>query len=161
MKLSSEAPLRNRDWLLRKNGGGERIFLSFAGEIENLSLAFELAGTGEIRLSTLIEGNTHFLHTDRESIELALRHASPRDRELYLRGQELAESGATPTEGADAEALAFYNDLHGSLVYASGGTDWEILKWEDILLRGGTPHRRCSEPPGCVHTRHRRNTSHH
>ncbi|MBX9950787.1 MAG: hypothetical protein K2Y39_16575 [Candidatus Obscuribacterales bacterium] len=120
------------------NGGGTRIFLAFSGNIENLTLAIELAGTGEIQLSTLIEGNTHFLHTDRESIELALRHASPEDRALYLRGQVLAESGATPTEGPDAEALAFYNNLHGALVYASGGTDWEILKWEDILLRGGS-----------------------
>ncbi len=120
-----------------ENGGSDQIFLAFMDKIENLRLAIDLADAGEIRLLTLIRGNTHFLHIDRESIELALKHASPEDQALYLRGRQLAQTDETPADSADQEAINFYNELHTAMANASGA-DWELIKWEDILLRGGS-----------------------
>lgn len=74
---------------------------------------------GYISLTTIADANNkgYFGSSNRKNIELALQNATLEERQRYVHGREIANSGATPAaDSQDAKDLRFYQLTHDALI---------------------------------------------
>ncbi len=99
--------------------------------------AMDILHNGQVSLATIAADNTGTIFgwfDNKDAISNAAEHATDAERQLFAKGQQLAQAGGEPQSEEDKNALAFYNSLHSA--FAKAGNDNEPLKWEDRLLHG-------------------------
>lgn len=89
----------------------------------NNPIARDFINQGYISLETIADANNEgYFGNNRKNVELALQNATLEERQRYVRGQELAASGANPApDSQDAKDLRFYQLTHDALVSLSRG----------------------------------------
>ena len=120
-----------------KNAGVDRQIDTAFGGVER-SRAHDFLARGGDSLLSLIDGNNHFYHTNRDGITQALTHAGADEKELFAKGEKIAKTvGNDQTKAQhlandDKNALAFYQKIHQAL--ESAGSEREVGVWEAQLL---------------------------
>ncbi len=116
------------------NHGRKKIEAAFSGDEREIALAY--AERGHANIAHLIEGDTHWWHSNKEAISSLLSNPSQLDMEQFGRGKELAASKTQLEAGSkDEQALNFYTRVHKAL--SAAGTPREVAIWESTLC-GGT-----------------------
>lgn len=136
--IFQEAFITTRDSQVRDEYSSETKAAQIDGAFGNdAAIARDYVDAGHIKLSTLVRGDTHWWHKDKNHIEYSLANASKEEHSLYLRGMDLAyKTGNKNHLPEDEKAVKFYNDLKDALSHASGSPR-ELAQWEAELTRGG------------------------
>lgn len=141
-------------------GPGRRAFDdAFLDDDDDFKKAQSYLDYGELSIAIALDHNGGFLglNTDEGGIETLLRNASPRQRELYTRGREIALNRLDASNPEDRLALRYYQsvyfyiakdepndndpwyvDLYEYAVPDGGNaeSDVEFLMWEALLMYG-------------------------
>lgn len=125
-----------RHLLMNGHNVPERINIQFPENDRNL--AIDYLETGGARLSTLVRGDTHWLHTNKDAILQACNNVSDAEKELFRLGRSIAIEGneVSSLSESEREALQFYNDVHSA--FSTAAYEWEVLGWESLLLYDNT-----------------------
>jgi hypothetical protein len=101
--------------------------------------AIDFVETGTIRTLTLIRNDIKLLHTDQDSINFALQHATPAEQAQFREGLEVAINNsirkANGELGPFPEPNDTYKQFHEALDKGSR-TPRELAMWEAQLSRG-------------------------
>ena len=106
--------------------------------------ALDYAQYGKLSAASQVLDDTVWYGDNEKDIEDTLSKLSDRERELYMKGKEIASSPTAATSPSDIEALFYYQKLHAALYGAAGkfyayGADAELGKWEDMIaVKGGS-----------------------
>ncbi|HEY9679689.1 MAG TPA: FHA domain-containing protein [Drouetiella sp.] len=98
-------------------------------------VALDYLQEGRISLATIAKQDTgKWIFDNKDNLELAAKNASPKERQDYAAGRDLAESGNAPANDQEKQQLDYYNKIHAAL--KNGGNDREVSIWEDELIHG-------------------------
>jgi pSer/pThr/pTyr-binding forkhead associated (FHA) protein len=125
--------VKAREELQKDTDFQKKFNLAFSGE--NSGQAHDILKEGRASLTSIADRDTHHflgVYDNKENLELALTHASDKERELYIQGRALA--GKKDLTGSDAQALQFYNQLH--MTFLRDGNAREATQWEADLVYG-------------------------
>ena len=87
---------------------------------------------GCVSIATIVDGDTHWYHTNKDDITRAVTGASDKDRADFKRGEEITQKSIRPPYSAeDQRALDFYNNVDKALHGA--GNDRETDTWKAQL----------------------------
>ncbi|MBI2811295.1 MAG: hypothetical protein HYX67_10765 [Candidatus Melainabacteria bacterium] len=111
------------------DGGMQKIDDAFDGG--DRQIAKDYLTRGCVSIATIVDGDTHWYHTNKDDITRAVTNASDKDRADFKRGEELSEKQQKPTTPEDQRALDFYNSVNDKLKDA--GNDRESDKWKAQL----------------------------
>lgn len=120
---------------MKANGVDKRIEDQFYwnGSLE-IQIAKDYVNLGTVSLATLVNGDNHWWHTNRDEIARVMTNASPDEVKRFMDGRDLFNSGAKPAAGTpEDKALQFYTKLHEALT--SAGDKREAALWEAQLTR--------------------------
>jgi len=107
------------------NGGTQKIDDSFGGG--DAQIAKDHLSHGTVSIATIINGDTHWYHTNKDDITGAVTNASDQDRQDFMHGERLANSAQQPQTDADKRALEFYNSVDKS--FHNSGNEREATAW--------------------------------
>ncbi len=114
------------------SGGLQKIDKTFGSDDRDTAHSYADQGAGS--LAMLIEGSSHWYHTNKESItQMVTSQATDLDRQRYTRGKELADKNTTASTPEDKVAADFYKRVHDGL--SSAGSKLEVQKWEAQLMK--------------------------
>ncbi|MBS1953410.1 MAG: hypothetical protein JST89_04440 [Cyanobacteria bacterium SZAS-4] len=111
------------------DGGMKKIDDAFDGG--DRQIAKDYLTRGCVSIATIVDGDTHWYHTNKDDITRAVTNASEKDRADFKRGEELSEKHIQPTTPEDQRALDFYKNVNDKLKDA--GNDRETDKWKAQL----------------------------
>jgi hypothetical protein len=111
------------------NDGAKKIDQAFDGS--DAKIAKDYATRGEVSLSTIVDGDTHWYHTNRDDITRAVKSVSDQDRVDFIQGEKLAKSHIEPVSVDDKRAAAMYKSVNDSL--HNVGTEREADLWKAQL----------------------------
>ncbi|MBS1957316.1 MAG: hypothetical protein JST89_24220 [Cyanobacteria bacterium SZAS-4] len=100
------------------------------------AIALDYLNFGRAQLATVAAQDTHWLHTNKEAIVVALENATEEDRKKFARGREVARQDPNTLNAEDLAAYNFYQTLHKALTNAA--YNWEVAGWESTLLHEGS-----------------------
>lgn len=112
-----------------QDGGMKKIDDAFEGG--DRQIAKDYLTRGCVSIATIVDGDTHWYHTNKDDITRAVTNASDKDRADFKRGEELSEKNLQPATAADQRALDFYRSVNEKLNDA--GNDRETDKWKAQL----------------------------
>lgn len=115
--------------LFMGSGGLSRIDRTFTGD--DRATARDYATHGRANLGYLIEGNEHWYHTNKDEINRLVTNPAGEDRDMFVKGRQLADAGKGAASPEDTKALEFYNRVHDGLKNA--GNAREVADWEAKL----------------------------
>lgn len=116
------------------DGGMKKIDDAFDGG--DRQIAKDYLTRGCVSIATIVDGDTHWYHTNKDDITRAVTNASDKDRADFKRGEELSEKHLKPGTPEDQRALDFYNSVNKQLNDA--GNDRETDKWKAQLRNNET-----------------------
>jgi hypothetical protein len=111
------------------NDGAKKIDQAFDGA--DAKIAKDYATCGKVSLSTIVDGDTHWYHTNRDDITRAVKSVSEQDRADFSRGERLSKSPTEPVSADDKRAAAIYKNINDSLNHV--GTEREADLWRAQL----------------------------
>ncbi|CAN5421123.1 hypothetical protein BH10CYA1_BH10CYA1_02580 [soil metagenome] len=111
------------------DGGMKKIDDAF--DSGDRQIAKDYLTRGCVSIATIVDGDTHWYHTNKDDITRAVTNASDKDRADFKRGEELSDKHLQPTTPDDQRALDFYNNVKDKLKDA--GNDRESDKWKGQL----------------------------
>ncbi|RTL38775.1 MAG: hypothetical protein EKK48_20260 [Candidatus Melainabacteria bacterium] len=112
------------------DGGMKKIDDAFDGG--DRQIAKDYLTRGCVSIATIVDGDTHWYHTNKDDITRAVTNASDKDRADFKRGEEIKEQNVRPPYSPeDQRALDFYNNVSSKLKDA--GNDREADKWKAQL----------------------------
>lgn len=111
------------------DGGMKKIDDAFEGG--DRQIAKDYLTRGCVSIATIVDGDTHWYHTNKDDITRAVTNASDKDRADFKRGEELSEKHLQPSTPEDQRALDFFNNVNKQLKDA--GNDRETDKWKAQL----------------------------
>ncbi len=116
------------------DGGMKKIDDAFDGG--DRQIAKDYLTRGCVSIATIVDGDTHWYHTNKDDITRAVTNASDKDRADFKRGEELSDKNIKPSTPEDQRALDFYNNVNKQLKDA--GNDRESDKWKAQLRNNET-----------------------
>lgn len=112
------------------DGGMKKIDDAFDGG--DRQIAKDYLTRGCVSIATIVDGDTHWYHTNKDDITRAVTNASDKDRADFKRGEEIKDKHLQPPYSPeDQRALDFFNSVSGKLKDA--GNDREADKWKAQL----------------------------
>ncbi len=112
------------------DGGMQKIDDAFSGG--DRQIAKDYLTRGCVSIATIVDGDTHWYHTNKDDITRAVTNASDKDRADFKRGEEIKEQNIHPPYSPeDQRALDFYNNVSDKL--GDAGNDRETDKWKAQL----------------------------
>lgn len=114
----------------KANDGYKRIDQAFWDGADR-QIAKDYLERGTVSIATIVDGDTHWYHTNKGDITRAMEHATEQDRKDFKRGEELALTGQSPQTPEDQRAYDFYRKVDKALHGA--GNDRETALWEAKL----------------------------
>jgi hypothetical protein len=107
------------------NGGQDKINQAFDGG--DAKVATDYANKGYVGLNAIVEGDTHWYHTNKDDIARAVDAAQPDERAQFQLGKKLADSGQAPQTEAEKQAVNFYQQTEQA--FHSAGNEREAQIW--------------------------------
>lgn len=117
-----------RDRFIADNGY-KKIEDAFDGGDEQISKDYLERGC--VSIATIVRGDTHWYHTNKDDITRAMEHATEQDRRDFELGESIKLGGRKPANADEQRALDFYNNVDNALHGA--GNDREVALWEAKL----------------------------
>ncbi len=79
-------------------------------------IATDYLHRGTVSLATVVNGDHHFWHTNKDEIARVVSLATEQEQAQYQRGMQLSKTNQQTTlNSSDSEALGFYNKLSSAL----------------------------------------------
>lgn len=107
------------------NGGQEKINKAFSGG--DAQVATDYANKGYVGLNTIVNGDTHWYHTNKDDIGRAVDNAQPDEKAQFQLGKKVADSGQAPQNDAERQAVNFYQQAEQA--FHSAGNEREAQIW--------------------------------
>ncbi|HEY9676693.1 MAG TPA: hypothetical protein V6C76_01730 [Drouetiella sp.] len=123
-----DAPQSARDKFIAADGMNK---IDTAFECKDTQIAKDFLQRGAVSLATIVDGDTHWYHTNKDDITRAVSNATEKDRTDFKRGEELALKHQDATNPEDKRALDFYNSVNKAL--GGAGNEREVDKWKGQL----------------------------
>ncbi|HEY9760162.1 MAG TPA: LysM peptidoglycan-binding domain-containing protein [Oculatellaceae cyanobacterium] len=107
------------------NGGQDKINQAFSGG--DAQVASDYAKQGYVGLNTIVKGDTHWYHTNKEDIGRAVDSAQPDEKAQFQLGKKIADSGQPPQNDSERQAVDFYQQTEKA--FHSAGNEREAQIW--------------------------------